>query len=151
MEKLTAQQIIEVLKEKLDSVSEFAYDEIPYKIIEEDEEAQIVLDNCCKENPSPGYNHSNYDNWYKEYKKHPSKYDSAIQRWMKENNIVWEVIEQYGGEGKGDTWYSVKYFPNHDVYLKVDGWYQSHNGTDFNGWEDVKEVKPQQKTVTFYE
>lgn len=62
-----------------------------------------------------------------------------------------EEVEQYGGEGQGDTWYSVKYFPDHDVYLKVNGWYQSYSGTDFNGWEDVDVVKPQQKTITVYE
>jgi len=33
----------------------------------------------------------------------------------------------------------------------VTGWYASHNGTDFDGWSDVKEVKPKEKTITIYE
>ncbi len=41
-------------------------------------------------------------------------------------------VEQYGGEGDGSTWYSVKYFKDHDVYIRTDGYYSSYHGTDFN-------------------
>jgi hypothetical protein len=59
-------------------------------------------------------------------------------------------ITQYGGEGKGEEWYSIKYFPKHDIYIRVDGFYTSYNGTDFEeGWG--QEVKPVTKTVTVYE
>jgi len=61
-------------------------------------------------------------------------------------------VDSYGGEGQGETWYSIKYFPKLDLYVKVNGYYQSYNGTDFNDWEDaVNIVKPQQKTITVYE
>lgn len=61
-------------------------------------------------------------------------------------------IAQYGGEGMGDTWYSVKYFPEHDVYIKVSGFYSSYNGTDFTDYDsDCHQVTPQQKTITVYE
>jgi hypothetical protein len=61
-------------------------------------------------------------------------------------------VSQYGGEGQGDTWYSVKYFPKHDIYIKVDGWYTSYDGTDFDGWDDAcSEVRPIEKTITVYE
>jgi len=61
-----------------------------------------------------------------------------------------EVFQQ-GGSGEGDHWESVKYFPDHDVYIRVTGWYSSYGGTSFNGWEDsVKEVKPQETTITVY-
>jgi hypothetical protein len=64
----------------------------------------------------------------------------------------YEEVDQYGGEGQGDTWYSVKYFKQHDVYIRVDGYYQSYDGVDFyNGWESCKEVKPVIKTITAYE
>ena len=73
-----------------------------------------------------------------------------------DNTISEEVgpfkeVEQYGGEGQGDTWYSVKYFKDHDVYIRVDGWYQSHMGTEFNGWKSCSEVRPKQKTITVFE
>ncbi len=61
-------------------------------------------------------------------------------------------IAKYGGEGKGEEWWRVRYFPEHDVYIKVDGWYSSYNGTDFEGWDDsCKEVRPKEKLITVYE
>lgn len=60
-------------------------------------------------------------------------------------------VDRYGGEGMGETLYSVKFFPDHNVYVRVDGYYTSYNGTDFDGWESVKEVRPQEKTITVYE
>lgn len=63
-----------------------------------------------------------------------------------------EEVAQHGGEGEGDDWYSVKHFKDHNVYVKVSGYYSSGNGTDFEEWEDaVKEVTPQTKTVVVYE
>lgn len=60
-------------------------------------------------------------------------------------------VDQHGGEGMGSDWYSIKYFPKHDVYVKVEGWYESYNGTDFEDWDDAcSEVKPSQKLVTYY-
>jgi len=151
--KLTAEQIIEILKEKLDSVSYFAYNDSPYNITEEDNKIQNIKDEWYKNNKPPvgSSNEKEKLEWWDKYNSFPTKYDSARKRWMKENNIVWEEIEQYGGEDKGSVWYSVKYFPDHDVYLKVDGWYSSYTGAEFNGWNDVYEVKPIQKTITVYE
>lgn len=65
---------------------------------------------------------------------------------------IWEEIDQYGGESMGDHWHSVKHFKEHDVYIKVIGWYQSYNGTEFyDGWGCCSQVLPQQKTITVYE
>lgn len=62
----------------------------------------------------------------------------------------WEEVDSYGGEGQGDTWYSVKYFPKHDVYIRTDGWYSSYVGVEFyDGYG--KEVKPVEKTITVYQ
>lgn len=62
-----------------------------------------------------------------------------------------EEVHQEGGEGEGDHWESVKYFKDHDVYIKATGHYQSHNGTDFYGWEStLSEVRPVIKTITVY-
>ncbi len=59
-------------------------------------------------------------------------------------------IEQYGGEGKGEDWWVVYYFEDHDVYIKVDGYYQSYNGTEFVGWDCLSEVRPVEKTIIQY-
>lgn len=61
-------------------------------------------------------------------------------------------IEQHGGEEQGSHWYSIQHFVEHDVYIKVTGYYSSYEGTDFSdGWDCCENVKPQQKTVTVYE
>ena len=61
----------------------------------------------------------------------------------------WEEVEQYGGEGKGTDWYSIKYFKEHDVYIRTEGYYQSYSGTEFyDGYGE--EVKPKEVTVTQY-
>lgn len=63
-----------------------------------------------------------------------------------------EEVYQYGGEGQGERWESVKYFRDHDVYLKIRGFYQSYSGTDFpEEWDGVFEVRPKEKTITVYE
>jgi hypothetical protein len=60
-------------------------------------------------------------------------------------------VHQQGGEGQGDHWESVKYFPEHDVFIKVVGFYQSYNGTEFyDGWDCCSEVSPKEKTITIY-
>lgn len=62
------------------------------------------------------------------------------------------VAAKYGGGGKGETWYKVFHFTKHDVYIRVDGYYTSYNGTDFyDGWDSCSEVRPVQKTITVYE
>lgn len=71
---------------------------------------------------------------------------------LRENNLEYEKVMKKGGEGKGDEWFAVKYFPKHDVYLKIDGWYSSYEGTSFEGYSSsVTEVKPVQKMITVYE
>lgn len=60
-------------------------------------------------------------------------------------------VEHYGGEDMGSTYYDILHFPKHDVYLKVEGYYTSYNGTDYNGWEDVSVVVPREKVITIFE
>jgi hypothetical protein len=151
MEKLTFEQIIEKLKTIFDKVDDFAYEEIPISksFSKKALEAENKRDEYVKLHRKDGWYQSPE---YIEYSKMPSKYDISQEEYLKENNIpVWEEVEQYGGEGQGDTWYSVKYFPDHDVYIRVDGFYSSYNGTDFNGWSDCTEVRPQEKTITVYQ
>lgn len=61
-----------------------------------------------------------------------------------------ERVYQKGGEGQGDHWESVKYFRDHDVYIKTVGHYSSYEGVDFySGYG--KEVRPKEKTITVYQ
>lgn len=95
------QEILDILKEKVDSVDSFAYDGVNY--------VELGLGEV-------------------------------------------KEVDQYGGEGEGENWWSVKHFVDHNVFIKVSGFYQSYNGTEFyNGWEECSEVKPVEKVVTVYE
>jgi hypothetical protein len=50
-------------------------------------------------------------------------------------------VDSYGGEDQGSEWYTVKHFVDHDVYVRLDGYYSSYEGTDFSG-ESYQEVFP---------
>jgi hypothetical protein len=126
MNKLTAQQIIDIINAENISVDEFAYGDFPDMDYKEE------------------YNISKEDY---------IKLSFNDKRLFVLNHLGigdWEEVDQYGGEGDGERWYSVKYFKDHDVYIKTNGFYSSYNGTDFDyGYGD--EVKPVQKTITVYE
>ncbi len=63
-----------------------------------------------------------------------------------------KVADKTGGEGQGEHWHSVKHFVDHDIYIKVTGFYSSQDGVSFyQGWDDCEEVRPYQKTITVYE
>lgn len=62
-----------------------------------------------------------------------------------------EEVVNYGGEDMGSNWYSVQYFPKHDIYLRVNGYYSSYMGAEFDGWDDVVQVTPKIKTITVFE
>lgn len=152
MNKMNYQEIIEKLKEIYpNGVEGFAYEEQPYDFenYPEAREAQIVRNEFrnlhCK-------NSIWEENKIEEYKNLPDEYIIIKKLSREKAGLDWEEVEQYGGEGQGDTWYSVKYFSKHDIYIKVDGYYQSYNGTEFyNGWNSCSQVFPKQKTITVYE
>lgn len=63
-----------------------------------------------------------------------------------------EEVESTGGEGRGENWSAVYHLKDHDLYVRFNGFYMSHHGTDFEeGWDCMEEVRPTQKTVTVYE
>ena len=61
-------------------------------------------------------------------------------------NVTSKTVAHYGGEDCGSTYYTVYEFVvdgTETFYLRFDGWYASHYGTDY---QDFREVQP--KTVT---
>ncbi len=62
-----------------------------------------------------------------------------------------QTVYSNGGEDRGSDWIRVYHFIDHNVYISFSGYYSSYNGTDFEGWDDVTEVFPKQKTITVYE
>lgn len=76
------------------------------------------------------------------------KYDTIINKIL--GTI--EVVDKYGGEGKGEDWWKIYYFSDHNIYIKIKGYYQSYLGIEFyDGWDSCSEVTPKEKTITVYE
>ena len=61
-----------------------------------------------------------------------------------------EEVDSHGGEGQGEDWYVVAHYKEHNVFIKISGFYSSYNGTDFDGY-DFEEVKPREKVITVYD
>ena len=93
-----------------------------------------------------------YNQRYTEYANMPNEYTIAHNELIESLGLGKMIeVDSYGGEGQGDTWYSVKHFVDHDVYIRVDGYYTSYDGTSFDGgWACCSEVKPVEKTITVY-
>ena len=58
-------------------------------------------------------------------------------------------VASFGGEGQGDGCWEVYLFKrsNEEVYIKFDGWYASHHGSEY---EDFFFVHPAEVTRTEY-
>ena len=74
------------------------------------------------------------------YKGQEETYNQLIQA-----GITAEFADQYGGEDKGDKYWTVYKFykGNESVYVQFDGWYASYSGSEFNEcfFVEPKEVK----------
>lgn len=57
------------------------------------------------------------------------------------------VVDSYGGEGQGDTYYMVYYFPKAGIFIKFNGWYASYSGSEYS---DMYLVEPKEVTITEY-
>lgn len=55
------------------------------------------------------------------------------------------IVEHYGGEDQGSTYYTVYHFPSIDLYIQFDGWYQSYEGAEF---VEMFPVEPKQVQIT---
>ena len=66
-----------------------------------------------------------------------------------EAGVTVEHLDRFGGEDMGTAYYSVYSFEKDDqkVYVKFDGWYASHVGSEFT---EYRFVEAKQQTVTVY-
>lgn len=157
--KLTAQQILKIIEENY-SESSFAHNEwtdtdnveVPSEVGKKEQKERDDFWKSIEEEMKPLYyaerlNHPKFQ----QYQSMPSGYEIK-SKWILDYLGLGEVEEvaQYGGEDQGSTWYSVKYFKDHDVYIRIDGHYTSYNGADFyEGYG--REVVPTERVVTFFE
>lgn len=161
MNKLTSQEILDIISKNM-SVEEFGYGDYPIPKDIDVNEGEIEILKYNKElaltqyQNHPGYNFSDkrdeeYEQLKKEYQNSPTEYTYRTDKWLSSLGLgKIEEVDQYGGEGQGSTWYSIKYFEDHDVYIKTSGYYSSYHGTDFD-YGYGEEVRPTEKTITVYE
>ena len=64
-------------------------------------------------------------------------------------NIKSQFVKQFGGEGKGDDYYSIFRFYNdfEELFVKFDGYYSSYDDSSFSSWFYVY---PEQVLITEY-
>jgi hypothetical protein len=76
--------------------------------------------------------------------------DDVTERALDNQLIVYESVDQYGGEDQGSDYWCVWKFSKggEQCFVKFHGWYASHYGSDYHGFTFVE---PKQKTVTVYE
>ncbi len=72
---------------------------------------------------------------------------SDFRKIASDQGVKFEHVDNYGGEGQGDHYWSVYKFSSSDesVYVKFEGFYASYVGADFNEWFFVQ---PKEVTVT---
>jgi len=160
MEKLTFEQILSILKDKF-ILQAFAeqYNLIPDEF-EYSDNVKVIID--AEQVALDKYrNHPHYDN----YKERSEEFERLYNDYISFNSYAlmkkeyfeslgvgeYEVVDEYGGEGCGDIWYVVFYFKEHNVYMKIYGFYSSYNGVTFGSWDSAtSEVTPIQVTKTEY-
>lgn len=67
-----------------------------------------------------------------------------------DKNIRFEHVDNHGGEGEGEEYWSVYLFTDGTevVFIKFDGTYASYHGADLDEFYEVQAVE---RLVTFYE
>jgi hypothetical protein len=82
-----------------------------------------------------------------------SNYDSdetkSFLNELSENKISFKHMDNHGGEGEGEDYWSVYKFISgtDEVFVKFSGWYQSYNGSEF---DEFFFVTPKEVMVTQY-
>ena len=89
-----------------------------------------------------------------DYPKEDSKWNGEFEHEVlakaKELNLKVEFVDNFGGEGCGDQYWSVYSFTDslNVVYVQFDGWYASYVGSEYNEWFFVEPKK--EVVVNFY-
>lgn len=90
---------------------------------------QIGLDKFC------------YEDYYDE--DDPDTTDEILDKLGK-----FKTVAERGGSDQGSEWWHVFYFEDHDIFIKIQGYYSSYNGVD-----NLRafEVEPKEVTITVYD
>lgn len=147
LKKLTFNEIIKVLEDNDISVSAFGFDDFiideAFKFSPELQEkvdaAEVAYDNYFNHPDCENHRFHDRDEHSKEvndlydiYLSTPLPLDEMRNEYLYSIGLGPIIeVEQKGGEGEGNEWYSVKHFPAHDIYIETDASYDSYHGFDF--------------------
>lgn len=60
-------------------------------------------------------------------------YDDFDKEELEKELGSFERIEEHGGEGEGQNYYTIDYFKEHNVYVKLQASYYSYHGVETEG------------------
>lgn len=117
------------------------------------------LKETVKEFLEAEYSEGDYDSityamFESDYPKEDSKYNGEFEHEVltkaKELNLKVEFVDNFGGEGCGNQYWSVYSFTDslNVVYVQFDGWYASYVGSEYNEWFFVE--PKEEVVVNFY-
>lgn len=78
--------------------------------------------------------------FYGDFRQEETEYDddscTEFKKELSDAGLTVEYVEQHGGEGEGDQYWSVYKFTKsgESCHVKFDGYYASYNGADYNEW-----------------
>ena len=161
MEKLTADQILNIVENNMDinqfgegyypNPKDFEYSDEVKKARIANQEAYDALINhpTHKLRYDEKEADADYQKVRQNYLNSPSPDEQEKLEFLASLGLGKIVeVDSYGGSDQGTTWYSVKHFVDHDVYIQTDGYYSSYEGVEFEDYG--YEVKPEQVMVTQY-
>lgn len=81
-----------------------------------------------------------YGDFRQEASKHDSASDTAFKQELYDAELVVEFVQQFGGEGQGEQFWSVYKFTKGSEFCHVmfDGYYASYDGASFHEWGFVE-------------
>lgn len=103
---------------------------------------KIIMDNSLQKAFAREEDWVDYIEYNEEEFKSPEEYMESL------NLRNFEFVE---GVCNSDELYQIVYFKDQNVYIKITGTYDSYGNYDHEYDDEVTEVFPKQKTITYYE
>lgn len=103
---------------------------------------KIIMDECLQKALCQDEEWAEYIEYDEEKFKSPEEYIESL------NLRNFEFVD---GVCNSDELYQIVYFKDQNVYIKITGTYDSYGEYDHEYDDEVIEVFPKQKTITYYE
>lgn len=78
---------------------------------------------------------------------------SAAYQLEQRTGLKLKLVDNFGGEDQGSEWwwvFSITDQEGNTVHTRLDGWYASHYGSEWEDTEAFYEVETAEKTITYW-